>query len=1599
LELFKNILKRKNNLYKLSISILFGIIGFLINFLDFQIFTTSNFKISILLGLLFPLIIAHAWGLKWGAISALFGGTQTMWFLWQNDGWGILYSVPVFTLWILWHGYWADKRKTNDKNILYSPFFVEIPFRIVIESGFYVIFPLLVSLNPPFWNQSTTINEVSIEWINTVVIKHLIIGYLLLIIIHILLSLNYVRKFFKLKKIYTSKIRSKIYLIGIVSGVISWFLMSFFDYLLFHKEEISFIELILLKPDEHMIFLRNFSIMGFLIASLIVAHYVSKKLIIQKKLNRTNSLLKAISSVNQIIVKGINIKSVMNKICDSLLETKAFKGIEIALKDNNTDIIKKIASSGEPVFEESWFIDTKGNGNVPNCIYQAVEKKDIQIINPKKCGQCSYKKNNNYRLILTPITRHNNLVGLLLIRIDANYKVGIKEKKLLKEVANDLSFTREKLKFDKERERLIHELGERVKELQCLENLTNSIENRENLQEIFYDLVNFIPQGWNYPSITRAKVIFDGMEYKVENFEESKWSLSSDIIINGNKRGKIEVYYIEEKSQKDEGPFFKEERRLLDNLSKNLSNAIERQEAKNKLIKAKNDWENIFQATGQPTTIIDKDFNILNANKSVLEKTGMSLEELKKKKCHEVFHGTDEPPENCPMKKLLETNNPEMSDMPIEILKGHYLVSVTPVFDENKNLEKVIHIAVDITERKEAQKNLEQTIEKAPFPIMLQTGDGEVLKINKVWSDITGYTQEEIPTIDEWTKKAYGKKAEKIKEFILNLHNNEGITDEGEFTITTKNGEKRVWNFHSAKIGETPNGKNLMVSMANDITERKNIEDQLIKSKKRYKNLFYENPVGILYYNKDGVIVDCNEKFVDIIGSSKEVLCGLNMLKSLKDKKLIQEVRKSLKIGEGHYEDIYNSITADKKTPVRIIFKGIRNEKNEIYAGIGLVEDVTERKKAEKRLKKSEKLLKQTEKLAKIGGWEYDIKTDKMIWSNQIYNIYNVNKNSFHQNKIDNVIKFYLKEDRKKIKQAFNKSINEGKNYDLEVKFKPKNKEVIWIRTIGKSVKKNGEIIKVIGNMMNIDERKRLEDKLKENEQKFRRIYEHMTVGIAHVSLNFKIIDTNDAYLEMLGYSEKEIIGKHLKDITHPENLEKNLEKQRKLKKGEIEHFRMEKKFIHKDGHTVYGILDANLVRGADNNPSYFLGSVVDITEMKKAEKEKEKLQKQLLQSQKLESIGTLAGGVAHDFNNILTVIKGTSDLLLNKIDKSNKNYDEIKNIYESSERAEKLTNQLLLFSRKQDMKFSRVNINKVINNMMNLLRRLLSENIEIKTQLTDSINMINADKNQIEEVLINLSVNAQDSMPEGGKLFIKTDNISIDSKMAKTIPNIVKGKYIRIDVEDTGHGIKPEIIDKIFDPFFTTKGLSKGTGMGLSVVLGIIKKHDGFINVYSEINHGTVFKIYLPIDESNDEKEKNRKENKKTNNRQNDFDILMGKKETILIIEDEQSVLDLVENVLTNYNYEFLSAESGKKGHKIFKEKKDEIDLLISDIVLTDENGIDLANKMKKEKSDLKVILTSGYSNDEYLHSEIDEKGYEFIQKPFHIKDLVKLIKKTISQ
>jgi two-component system cell cycle sensor histidine kinase/response regulator CckA len=398
-----------------------------------------------------------------------------------------------------------------------------------------------------------------------------------------------------------------------------------------------------------------------------------------------------------------------------------------------------------------------------------------------------------------------------------------------------------------------------------------------------------------------------------------------------------------------------------------------------------------------------------------------------------------------------------------------------------------------------------------------------------------------------------------------------------------------------------------------------------------------------------------------------------------------------------------------------------------------------------------------------------------------------------------------------------------------------------------------------------------------------------------------------------------------------------------------------------------------------------FLAIILDISERKKAEEEKAKLESQLIQAQKMESIGRLAGGVAHDFNNMLSVILGYAELLKARLPAGDPLVKDVLEIEKAGIHSRDITRQLLAFSRKQIIEPRSVNLNDLIESAQNTLARLIGEDIDQRFHPGKDLWKIKIDPSQVDQILMNLAINARDAMPRGGKLMIETKNIHLDEAYCRTNAECLPGHYVLLEVSDDGAGMDKEILSHIFEPFFTTKEVGKGTGLGLATVYGIVKQNNGFINVYSEPGRGTTFKIYIPRIRGEEITEKNEET------------IVAKGTGTVLLVEDNVMVRGMTTAVLKELGYTVLVAETPQNALSLCESKDTTIDLLMTDVVMPEMNGTELRDKIRAIRPEIKVLFMSGYTSNVIVHRGVLGEGVQFVQKPFSMHDLARKVREAI--
>jgi two-component system cell cycle sensor histidine kinase/response regulator CckA len=729
-------------------------------------------------------------------------------------------------------------------------------------------------------------------------------------------------------------------------------------------------------------------------------------------------------------------------------------------------------------------------------------------------------------------------------------------------------------------------------------------------------------------------------------------------------------------------------------------------------------------------------------------------------------------------------------------------------------------------------------------------------------------------------------------------------------------------------------------------------------------------------------------KYYDAVNKPLETV--FHIINEHTKKEVVNPVIKVLKNGLviGLANDTLLIAKNGKNIPIDDSGAPIKDENGKIIGVILVFHDISERKKVEGALRESEKKYRILVENALEGILLVKPHPLKIIFANkQAAKIFGFTQEELISLNSKYIERFIYHEDRKTLLKKMEELVNGMQPGIRKMKIIRKNQEVRWVKVFGHPTEYGGETVIQI-EIEDVTDQRVAEQGLKESEEKYRKLYNDAPVGYHELDHRGRIMQVNQTEADLLGYNRRELIGKYIWDLIAPDQRQaakKSIKE--KLLKQRITG-RVERKYIRKDGDEIDVLVEQRLVMDSKGNVTGIRSIFHDITERKQMEKEREKLQTQLQHSQKLEAIGTLAGGVAHDFNNLLTIIQGNTDLAMMEVSKTDPIYKTLKQINITTIRAAALVRQLLLFGRKHQMEFVPLNINKTIEDMLKMLRRIIGENIKIRKQFKPDLWTINADEGNLQQLMMNLAVNARDAMPDGGILSIKTENIEVTENYCKKYSYARPGKYICLSITDTGTGIEKDILPHIFDPFFTTKEIGKGTGLGLSVVYGIIKQHEGWINVESEPGKGSTFKVYIKaVPMKPEQRDKQAITSKK----------LKGKGEKILLVEDEENVRKLIMKLLKENNYIVFDAANAEEAIQIFKKQNGDFKLIFSDLLLPGENGIQLVESLTKEYPDLAVLLGSGYSNWESYWPIIQRRGYQLIHKPYDFFEILKAIKYTI--
>lgn len=689
-------------------------------------------------------------------------------------------------------------------------------------------------------------------------------------------------------------------------------------------------------------------------------------------------------------------------------------------------------------------------------------------------------------------------------------------------------------------------------------------------------------------------------------------------------------------------------------------------------------------------------------------------------------------------------------------------------------------------------------------------------------------------------------------------------------------------------------------------------------------------------------------------------------------KKLIDAVTRAVK---GDYSvRIDLSATNDG---LDVLADAIKTLLNEVHR------DITEHKRAEERLRRSEELLQGSQHIAHVGSWELDIVSNKLVWSDEIYRIFEIDPDKFDAS-YEAFLKAVHPEDREMVSRAYTDSIENREPYDIvhrlllpdgRVKFVHERCETFYDST--------GNPVRSIGAVQDITERTRAVEALREANETLQALIQASPVAVIVLDPDGNVKLWNPAAERMFGWSEEEALGRFLPYVPE-DKQEEHQTLRRQVLRGEILEFEVRRR--RKDGSPIDLSISTAPLRDAKGNVTGIIAMHIDITGRKHAQEERAKLEAQLLQAQKMESVGRLAGGVAHDFNNMLSVILGYAELMKFRLPEGDPLVKYVEEIEKAATRSRDTTRQLLAFSRKEIIAPKPLNLNALFTTIQGTITRLIGEDIDLSFLPGKDLWKIRFDPSQLEQILVNLVVNARDAMPDGGRLTIETANVSLDETFCRRHAGFIPGHYVLLGVSDNGVGMDKETLSHVFEPFFTTKEVDKGTGLGLATVYGIVTQNSGFINVDSEPGQGSTFRIYIPRIMR---EEKTREYAEEA--------LVPSATGTILLVEDDDLVLKVTTEILETIGYTVLAAKSPLVALSLCENRDTCIDLVITDVVMPDMRGTELRNRIEAIRPGIKVLFMSGYTSNVIIHHGVLDEGVRFIQKPFDINELAHKVHKAI--
>ena len=891
---------------------------------------------------------------------------------------------------------------------------------------------------------------------------------------------------------------------------------------------------------------------------------------------------------------------------------------------------------------------------------------------------------------------------------------------------------------------------------------------------------------------------------------------------------------------------------------------------------------------------------------------------------------------------------------------------------------RVVGAMLDVTAFRRASAERDRMWNLSLDPMCLSGFDGYFKQVNPAWERTLEWTAEEL-TSRPWLDFVHADDRQATLNIAGQLIGGQ-LVYHFENRYQHKDGTYRWLSWNSYPAVE----QQIIFSIARDVTEQKRAEEALRESDEQLRAIIDNTPECVKVLDRDGKLLTMNPAGLRMIEADDleqvrgvRVCSGLNPVEQCAFDQLVAATFR------GEHGSLVFEMQGLKGTWRTLETHSVPMwdaDHREVRALLGVTRDITEQKRAQDALRASEERLRLALDAGRMGIFDWDLETNAIIWSDTHYEMFGYPAGEQFPVVYRHFIDRIHPDDLSAVEQAIRTAMDQRVIYTSEHRLLLPDGSVHWnLGTGAFQYDSEGRPVRMIGTVKDITERKQAEADLVMRDRAIQAVNQGIVITDPNLPDN-PIVYVSPGFERMTGYASAEVVGCNCRFLQGPATDKVEIARIAEAIRA-VQPCAVEVLNYRKDGSTIWNELSITPVRDPDGRLVHFVGIQTDVTARRS-------LEDQLRQAHKMEAVGQLAGGVAHDFNNLLTVINGYGDLLLSELPKGDPHREYVASIRDAGKRATRLTRQLLAFSRKTILAPQVLDLREMVEKSAKMLRPLIGEDIVLAIISDPAPVRVSIDPGQLDQVIMNLVLNARDAMPNGGNLTVEAKTVELDEEYARLHPDVTLGKYALMSVSDSGSGMTPEVKARLFEPYFTTKGVGKGTGLGLAMVMGIVKQSGGHVAVYSELDHGTTVKLHFPAVE----------EQADTTKGHSDVAAVRGA-ETVLLVEDEDAIRGLAFMVLQSHGYKVLSARDSQEALRLVAKHQGPIQLLLTDVVMPGMGGRELADALQPRYPQMKVLYSSGYNNDDVVRHGIVEAEVAFLRKPYSPKELASTVRHVLDQ